>query len=155
MKSELILQLWNFHLSSIRPSFDRLTSENRRKRLTAETTSYGFNALHTAEAMVMMSRFILGVESNVPYSTYRASDEGRDIDPQQVRQLFEEGAEAIANAIRQTPDEAWDEPVQPPWGEVPRLQALMFLLHHNSYHVGQMVQTNKKGKEFAMESLDS
>ena len=115
MKSELILQLWNFHLSSIRPSFDRLTSENRRKRLTAETTSYGFNALHTAEAMVMMSRFILGVESNVPYSTYRASDEGRDIDPQQVRQLFEEGAEAIANAIRQTPDEAWDEPVQPPW----------------------------------------
>lgn len=149
MKTELILQMWNYHLNSVRPTFDRLTDENRKKRLTPETTSYGFNALHTAETMFMLGRIALGGELTVPYTTYRATDEGREIDPQQVRALFDQGVEFVTNGIKQIPDEGWDQLVKTPWGEIPRLQALLYLFHHDSYHVGQMVQTNKKGTEFA------
>lgn len=37
-------------------------------------------------------------------------------------------------------------------GEITRLQGLMYLLHHDSYHVGQMVLAHKKGREIVLGS---
>jgi len=145
MKSELIFQMWQLHLNSIRPTFDRLTADNRQKRLTPDTVSYGFNALHTVETMILLGNSVLGSQLNVPFSTYRANDEGREIDPTAVKRMFDEGVASIAEAISQLPDEAWDETIQTMIGSIPRLQGFLFLMHHNSHHVGQMVQTNKKG----------
>lgn len=152
MKTELILQMWNYHLNAIRPSFERLSDENRKNRLIAATTSYGFNALHTAESLFMFGRFVLGVETTVPYTTFKATDEGQEVDPEQVRALFDQAVNVVTDAIRQIPDNDWDTIIKTPFGEITRLQGLMYLLHHDSYHVGQMVLAYKKGREMVLES---
>jgi uncharacterized damage-inducible protein DinB len=65
-----------------------------------------------------------------------------------VHQTIERGFSVIAEQIKQTPDEHWTEVIATPFGEIPRMGVLQFLMHHNSYHCGQIAQAIKKGKTF-------
>ena len=77
------------------------------------------------------------------------SDEGKPLDLAAVQQLVTDSFALIADHIQQVTDEQWTGMVTSPFGEVSRMQLLVFLMHHNSYHAGQIAQAIKKGKAFA------
>ncbi|AKD56900.1 DinB family protein [Spirosoma radiotolerans] len=151
MTTELITQLWQFNQGAASGAIRKLTPENFRNRLTPETASAGFVALHSAEIMHRLATMLFGRELGIELQAVGGvSDDGKLLDLAAVKQLVEDSYAMIADHIQQTSDTQWAERVQSPFGEVSRLQLLTFLMHHNSYHAGQIAQAIKKGKEFAL-----
>ena len=151
MITELVTQLWQFNQSAASGSIRKLTPENYRNRLTPETASAGFIALHSAETMHRFAVMLFGRELSIELQAAGGiSDDGRLLDLATVKQLIEDSYAMIADHIRQAGETQWTELVQSPFGEVSRMQLLTFLMHHNSYHAGQIAQATKKGKEFVL-----
>ena len=117
--------------------------------MTPETASAGFIALHTAEVMHRFATMLFGRELGIQTQTVGGvSDEGNPLDLAEVQQMVSDSFAMIANHIRQVTDGQWNEIVTSPFGEVSRMQLLVFLMHHNSYHAGQIAQAAKKGQSF-------
>lgn len=151
MTTELLTQLWQFNQSAASGPIRKLTPETFRNRLTPETASAGFIALHSAEIMHRFAVMLFGRDLSIELQAIGGvADDGRLLDLATVKQLVDDSYAMIADHIRQTDDSAWTELVQSPFGEVSRMQLLTFLMHHNSYHAGQIAQATKKGKEFAL-----
>lgn len=149
MTTELLTQLWQFNQASVTGPLRKLTPENYRNRLTPETASAGFILLHTAEVMHRVAKILFGREVTIPLQAVGGvSDDGKPLDLAAVQQLFEDSLAMIAEHIQQMNDEQWTELISSFLGEVPRMQLLSFLMHHNSYHVGQITQAIKKGQVF-------
>ncbi|MVM39178.1 DinB family protein [Spirosoma sp. HMF3257] len=153
MTTELLSQLWQMSQGASQGPIRKLTPDNYRNRLTPETASAGFIALHTAEVMHRFANMLFDREISIPIqATGRVSDEGKPLDLVAILQLVEDSFAMIADQIHQTSDDQWAEIISSPFGEVPRMQMLTFLMHHNSYHAGQIAQAIKKGKEFSLVS---
>ncbi|AUD06544.1 DinB family protein [Spirosoma pollinicola] len=151
MTTELLTQLWQFNQASASGPVNKLTPDNYRNRLTLETASAGFIALHTAEVMHRFALMLFGREVAIPLQAVGGvSDDGKPLDLALVRQLFDDSFAMITAHIQQTTDEQWAGIVPSPFGDVSRMQLLTFLMHHNSYHAGQLAQAIKKGTTFAV-----
>ncbi|GAB3789571.1 hypothetical protein GCM10028818_58390 [Spirosoma horti] len=151
MTTELVTQLWQFNQGAASGAIRKLTPENFRNRLTPETASAGFIALHSAEVMHRFASMLFGRELGIELQTTGGvTDDGKLLDLAAVKQLVEDSYAMIAEHIQQTDDTQWAELIQSPFGEVSRMQLLTFMMHHNSYHAGQIAQATKKGKEFAL-----
>ncbi|QDK82509.1 DinB family protein [Spirosoma sp. KCTC 42546] len=151
MTTELLSQLWQMSQAASQGPIRKLTADNYRNRLTPETASAGFIALHTAESMHRMASLLFGHEISIPLqATGGVSDEGKPLDLASIQQLVSDSFAMVAHHIQQTSDDQWAEIIPSPFGEVPRMQVLSFLMHHNSYHAGQIAQAIKKGKEFSL-----
>ncbi|GAB3905967.1 hypothetical protein GCM10028803_37620 [Larkinella knui] len=146
MQTDLIRQLWKTHQQALAGPLSKLSDDNRRNRLTPETASAGFIALHIAETMLTFSRPLFGTKIDFQPQTLRAEDEGKEIGIPYIRSLLGQAQEAVTTAIGETSEVQWNEVVHLPWGEVTRFQGLVFMMHHNSYHIGQLMQAMKKGK---------
>lgn len=154
MTTELLAQLWQFNQSAATGPVRKLTPDNYRNRLTPETASAGFIALHTAEAMHRFAKMLFNRDLSIPLQAVGGvSDEGTPLDLAAVLQLFDDSFAMIAGHIRQTSDEQWSDSIPSPFGEVSRMQLLTFLMHHNSYHAGQVAQAIKKGQVVARGNL--
>jgi len=153
MTTELLANLWRINQLSAAGPIQKLTPETYRNRLTPGTASAGFIALHTAESMHSFAKIMFGREVTIVTQTTRGvSDDGRPLDLTLVQQTVTDAFAMIADHIRQTTDEQWAEVIATPFGETPRMGVLAFLMHHNSYHAGQIAQAVKKGQEFAVAS---
>lgn len=151
MTTELLANLWRINQLSAAGPIQKLTPETYRNRLTPGTASAGFIALHTAESMHGFAKILFGRELTIdPQTTRGVSDDGRVLDLASVRQAVDEAFAMVADHIRQTPDEQWAEVIPTPFGDTPRIGVLTFLMHHNSYHAGQIAQAVKKGRVFAV-----
>ena len=151
MTTKLLTQIWLTNQGSAQGPIRKLTPNNYRNRLTPETASAGFIALHTAEAMHRFAKMIFGRDISIqPQTIGGVSDEGKPLDLASVQQAVDDSFAMIADQIGKTSDEQWAEIIPTAFGEVPRMQVLVFLMHHNSYHAGQIAQAIKKGKEFAV-----
>jgi uncharacterized damage-inducible protein DinB len=149
MTTELLTQIWLTNQASAQGPIRKLTPDNYRNRLTPETASAGFIALHTAEAMHRFARMLFGREITIQPQTFGGvPDDGKPLDLATIQQVVDESFAMVAEQISQTTNEQWSEIISTPFGDVPRMQALVFLIHHNSYHAGQIAQAIKKGKEF-------
>ena len=149
MTTELLTQIWLTNQNSVVGPIRKLTLENYRNRLTPETASAGFIALHTTEAMHRFANMLFGREISIQTQTVGGvSDEGNLLDLTQIQQAVSDSFAMIAEHIGQTSDGQWAEIIPTPFGDVPRMQVLVFLMHHNSYHAGQIAQAIKKGQEF-------
>ncbi|WP_461130390.1 DinB family protein [Spirosoma aerophilum] len=147
MTTQFLAQLWQFNQAAASGPVRKLTPDNFRHRLTPETASAGFMALHTAEVMHRFAFMLFGREVTIPLQAVGGvSDDGRVLDLTAVLQLYDDSFAMIAEQIQQTSDEQWAEMVPSPFGEVSRMQLLTFLMHHNSYHAGQIAQATKKGQ---------
>ncbi|MFD2935563.1 DinB family protein [Spirosoma flavum] len=150
MTTEFLTQLWQLNQTPAQGPIRKLTPDNYRNRLTPETASAGFIALHTAEVMHRFAQILFGRELSIhPQASGGISDEGNPLDLVSVQQLVNDSFAMIAGYIQQTSDTQWAEIIQSPFGEVSRLQGLTFLMHHNSYHAGQIMQAIKKGNYFS------
>lgn len=146
MTTELLANLWRINQRSATGPIEKLTPDNYRNRLTPETASAGFIALHTAEAIHNFAKIIFGREPTIERQTIGGvSDDGRPLDLAQVRQRVSEAYDMVAEHIAQTSDAQWAEVIPTPFGDTPRMGVLAFLMHHNSYHAGQIAQAAKKG----------
>lgn len=152
MTTELLTNLWRINQLSAAGPIQKLTPETYRNRLTPDTASAGFIALHTAESMHGFAKILFGHDVVIDTQAVKGvSDDGRLLDLASVQTMVNEAFALIADYIRQTSDEQWAEIIPTPFGETPRVGVLAFLMHHNSYHAGQIVQAVKKGREFTME----
>ncbi len=151
MTTELLANLWRINQLSAAGPIRKLTPDTYGNRLTPDTGSAGFIALHTAEAMHRFAYIIFGREVTIPIqATGGVSDDGRELDLVSVQQTVEDAYAMIVEHIGQTSDEQWAEVISTPFGEVARMGALAFLMHHNSYHAGQITQAVKKGQPFSL-----
>ena len=149
MTTELLTQLWQTNQAAASGPILKLTPDNYRHRLTSETASAGFIALHTAEAMHRFAKMMFGREISIqPQTIGGVSDEGKPLDLASIQQTVSDSFAMIAEQITQTSDAQWAEIIPTSFGDVPRIQVLAFLMHHNSYHAGQIAQAIKKGQEF-------
>ncbi|MBC3786928.1 DinB family protein [Spirosoma utsteinense] len=147
MTTELLANLWRINQATAAGPIQKLTPENYRNRLTADTASAGFIALHTAESMHSFAKLLFGREMSIETRAMGGvSDDGKPIDLALVQTMINEAYGLIADHIRQTPDEQWAEIIKTPFGDTPRMGVLAFLMHHNSYHAGQIAQAVKKGQ---------
>lgn len=151
MKTELLSQIWQMNQVSAQGPIRKLTLDNYQNRLTPETASAGFIALHMAESMQRMASLLFGREVSIPIQASGGiSDKGQLFDLVSIQQTVNDSFAMIAKQIQQTNDEQWTEIISSPFGEVPRMQVLVFLMHHNSYHSGQIAQAIKKGQAFSV-----
>lgn len=149
MTTELLANLWRINQTSAAGPIRKLTADTSRNRLTPETASAGFIALHTAEAMHRFANIMFGREIAIPIqATGRVTDDGRILDLASVQQAVDEAYAMIAEHIQQTSEAQWAEVIPTPFGDTPRMGVLAFLMHHNSYHAGQISQAVKKGQLF-------
>lgn len=149
MTTELLANLWRINQASVAGPIQKLTPETYRNRLTPDTASAGFIALHAAESMHGFARILFGRDMTIDAQTTRGvSDDGRVLDLLQVQQAVADAYAMIAEHIQQTSDEEWAEVISTPFGDTARMGVLAFLMHHNSYHAGQIAQATKKGKYF-------
>lgn len=150
MTTELLASLWRINQQSAAGPIRKLTTDTYRNRLTPDTASAGFIALHTAEAMHRFAHILFGREITIPMqATGGISDDGRELDLVSVQQAVEDAYAMVAEHIGQITDAQWADIIPTPFGETPRMGVLAFLMHHNSYHAGQIVQAVKKGQVFA------
>ena len=97
------------------------------------------------------AKILFGREVSIETQTTKGvSDDGRMLDLAGVQQAVDDAYAMIANQIQQTADEQWAEVIPTPFGDTPRMGVLAFLMHHNSYHAGQIAQAVKKGRVFAV-----
>lgn len=151
MTTELLANLWRINQLSAGGPIQKLTPETYRNRLTPDTASAGFIALHAAEAMHRFARILFGRELTIEMqATGGVSDDGRPLNLASVQQAVDEAFAMVAEHIGQTTDEQWAEVIPTPFGDTPRMGVLAFLMHHNSYHAGQIAQAVKKGRAFAV-----
>ena len=156
MTTELLTQIWRTNQNAVEGLIRKLTPDNYRHRLTPETASAGFIALHTAEAMHRFAKMIFGRDISIqPQTIGGVSDEGKPLDLDQIQQAVNDSFAMITEQIGQTSDEQWAEVIPTPFGEVPRMQVLVFLMHHNSYHAGQITQALKKGRVFDVTTTEN
>ncbi len=151
MTTELLSQIWLANQNAAQGPICKLTPDNYRNRLTPETASAGFIALHTAEVMHRFANMLFGRDVTIDLQAVGGvSDEGKPLDLGTIQQLTTDSFAIIADHIQQTSDEQWTEIIASPFGEVSRMQLLVFLMHHNSYHAGQIAQAIKKGQVYGM-----
>lgn len=147
MTQQLLSNLWRINQATTQGPINKMTPENYRNRLTPETASAGFIALHAAEAMHNFAYMIFGREVTIrTRAVGGVSDTGEPIDLDELKQFVADSYTMIAEQITTVPDEKWAEVIATPFGDTPRLGVLAFLMHHNSYHAGQIAQAVKKGK---------
>lgn len=147
MTTELLANLWRINRLSAAGPISKLTLETYRNRLTPATASAGFIALHTAEAMHRFARIIFGREITIELqATGGITDTGQVFDLTTVQRAVEDAYTMVTEQITQTTDEQWAEVIPTPFGDTPRMGVLAFLMHHNSYHAGQIAQAIKKGQ---------
>ncbi len=147
MTQQLLSNLWRINQASTQGPISKMTPETYRNRLTPETASAGFIALHAAEAMHNFAFMIFGRPVTIQTRAVGgASDMGEAIDLDELKQFVTDSYAMIAEQITTIPDEKWAEVIPTPFGDTPRMGILAFLMHHNSYHAGQIAQAVKKGK---------
>lgn len=151
MTTELLANLWRINQLSAAGPIQKLTPDTYRNRLTPDTASAGFIALHAAESMHGFAKILFGRALTMDTQTTRGvSDDGRPLDLASVQQAVNDAYAMVADYIGQTPDEQWTDVIPTPFGDTPRMGVLAFLMHHNSYHAGQIAQAVKKGRVFAV-----
>lgn len=147
MTTTLLANLWRINQASAAGAIQKLTPETYRHRLTPQTASAGFIALHTAESMHRFAAMLFGHQTTLEMrATGGVSDDGSPLDLAAVQQAVADAYAMIAAYILETPDEQWAEVIPTPFGDTPRMGVLAFLMHHNSYHAGQIAQAVKKGQ---------
>jgi uncharacterized damage-inducible protein DinB len=147
MTGQLLANLWRINQATTQGPINKMTPETYRRRLTPETASAGFIALHAAEAMHNFGKMIFGRPVTIQTRAVGGvSDTGEEIDLDELKQFVADSYAIIAEEIKKVPDEQWAEVIPTPFGDTPRMGVLAFLMHHNSYHSGQIAQAVKKGK---------
>jgi uncharacterized damage-inducible protein DinB len=125
--------------------YDKLTPENALLKLNDSTASIGFIFRHTGETMHMLCTF-LGYETQVKNSTISFVDEGQGVNIDESRMLVDSGFRLLESIIESSSEDSWLDNVDTPFfGTVSRVRVFSHIMFHNSYHLGQIGLSLRKG----------
>jgi uncharacterized damage-inducible protein DinB len=125
--------------------YDKLTPENALLKLNDSTASIGFIFRHTGETMHMLCTF-LGYETQVKNSTMSFVDEGQGVNIDESRMLVDSGFRLLESIIESSSEDSWLDNVDTPFfGTVSRVRVFSHIMFHNSYHLGQIGLSLRKG----------
>jgi uncharacterized damage-inducible protein DinB len=147
MQKDILLEIVKQNQLTSHFSFDRVTEDNARLRLTNKTASIGFMYRHVGETINLFGQF-LGIPTEVKNTTIGKIDEGQDYDIRQSRELIEQGYRMLQELVKNSTDEDWLKPVDTPFfGTVSRVRLFAHVLFHNSHHAGQISMTLASGSK--------
>jgi uncharacterized damage-inducible protein DinB len=147
MHKEILLQMLDQNRIRFWATFNKLTASNASLKLNEQTASAGFIYRHVSEIMNGLGTF-LGFPSDVGNTTMGLQDHGQGKDLDQSRLLAERGFAMLEQCVENTGDEQWLELVDTPFfGPISRIRFFSHVLHHNSYHLGQVALTLARGKK--------
>lgn len=130
-------------------SFNRITEENTRLRLTKTAASVGFIYRHIGECINLFCQFF-GVQTEIKNTTIGKTDEGQGKNIIESHTLIEEGFVKLYQLIETQPDDYWLGDIDTPFfGTVARVRLFAHILYHNSHHAGQISMTLARGNNFA------
>ena len=144
----IMARQWGVNQATMTGPISKMTAETGRHRLTPDTASAAFITLHAAESIFSFAKIIFNVETDVVSRAGAGTvDDGLPTNHAEALQMLTNGFAFVDEQIAKLPDDAqWTEVVKTPFGEIPRMGVLQFVMHHNSYHCGQIAQAIKKGK---------
>jgi uncharacterized damage-inducible protein DinB len=123
----------------------RVTNENKRYKLNAETASIGFIHRHIGETMNLFGYF-LGVPSDIQNTTMGQQDTGQDFEIETSKLYIDRGYKMLEDLINTSKDEDWFLTIDTPFfGTVSRMRLFSHILFHSSHHAGQISLTLSRG----------
>jgi uncharacterized damage-inducible protein DinB len=147
MQKQILLDMIAQNETTCWAVFNKVTEENAEFRLNQTTASAGFIYRHVGETLNRFG-FFFGIPTDVQNTTMGKADEGQGRNLEESRLLVEGGYRMLRKYVENTPDAAWHELVETPFfGTVSRARLFSHVLFHNSYHVGQIALTLKKGRD--------
>ena len=142
----LLTGLWANSQKRLISTTDKLTKENLRLRLNPTTSSLGFLMLHIGESQLLLAQLFFDIGSQTEYTFgYSAADDGREISLDLTRKAIVDSEKLIHDYIQTLPEDKWSEEIETRFGKLSRFDALAFIVHHSSYHLGQAGLTLKRG----------
>jgi uncharacterized damage-inducible protein DinB len=145
MQKQILLDMIAQNESTSWAVFNKVTEENADLRLNPKTASAGFIYRHIGETFNRFG-FFFGIPTDVQNTTMGKADEGQGRNLEESRLLVEGGYAMLRKYVENTPDLAWQDPIETPFfGTVTRARLFSHVLFHNSYHAGQIALTLKKG----------
>ncbi|RMH17146.1 MAG: hypothetical protein D6696_16445 [Acidobacteria bacterium] len=130
-------------------ALDGVSERLGRRRLNGRINNMAFVALHLLDARCYLGRY-LGLEVEHPFGDLAAGVESieqmTDFPPlAAIRRSWHELAPQVAERIPELKGERWREPsnVDFPIADRTLFGGTSFLLHHESYHIGQLALLRK------------
>jgi len=141
----IVLPLWQ----NIQGSFYKLVKELPEQDLTlkAGTLSIGAMIRHNAESEYMMTEWFFNkrMPAHLAIHTGRgaaaAAKEFTNL--QELLELLEASNANLIEAMRELPEEQWNDVVNCPIGPSTRLEAVSRLMYHSGLHAGQIMLIRK------------
>jgi uncharacterized damage-inducible protein DinB len=144
-QKELLREMLFQNITTNSYALDRVTNENKRYKLNAETASIGFIYRHIGETMNLFGYF-LGVPSDIQNTTMGQQDTGQDFEIETSKSYIDRGYKMLEDLINTSKDEDWFLTIDTPFfGTVSRMRLFSHILFHNSHHAGQISLTLSKG----------
>ena len=141
MYKQLLLEMLAQNQMTCSFTFDNITHENSRHRLTKEAASVGFIYRHMGETMNLFGTFF-GIPTHVQNTTMRQQDVGQHYDLDSSHRLVVEGYKMLEDYVVGASDASWLEVIETPFfGTVSRIRLFSHILFHNSHHAGQISLT--------------
>lgn len=147
MQKEILFEILKQNQFTSHFSLDRVSEENARLRLNADTASIGFIFRHIGETLNLFGQ-LLGVPTDVKNTTMGQTDNGQEFDVGYSRELIARGYGVLEELVENSADEDWLKPIDTPFfGTVSRVRLFVHALFHTSHHAGQISMTLAKGSK--------
>ncbi|MFB3902134.1 MAG: DinB family protein [Acidobacteriota bacterium] len=143
-----LLEILNINTRLLRNCLNGVSDEIARRPPNTETNSVAFLACHLVDARNYLAKLIgLEAESQLRASqNYLAVVEQKSEPPlDQILDAWQVVSELLKDRLPEIPDQQLDtkSPEEFPVDDSTLFGALVFLLHHESYHIGQIAMARK------------
>lgn len=140
MTLDTVLQIWN----SVQERFHKTARNLPEQDLTLQlgNSSIGYMLRHNAEVEYMFAEWYFnrpmpeGLIIQTARGAAGASAEFTNLE--ELIALLEASNEHMINAMKELPEEKWNEPVESPMGVSTPLETVGRLMYHTGIHAGQI-----------------
>ena len=149
MYTKPISQLLADSHAIVEKTLAKLTNENINNRISENTASVGFLMQHIAEVHLSFNRLLFGEPIDFTPRTLRTEFEPNVVfDVDEIKNMQQKGIEKIIRNTEAATDEMLNTEMKTFIGDKTHMYILFYLIHHNSYHLGQAELAIKKGKSY-------
>lgn len=152
MIESTLLLLVEQNQAQVKQAVANLNDINRFFRLGDNTASVIFWFEHIAESIYLLSDLLLGTKTNVKPRTLFVKDNGQILNVAETKSYIDRAYAFLIETISNIGnDEAvWNTVIESPIGNMKKIEAVGYILHHNNYHLGQASLAIKRGKPLQM-----
>ncbi|TCZ80902.1 DinB family protein [Paenibacillus albiflavus] len=146
MSYEAVYPVWRAVRDRFQKTMQGLKEEELMYKLSAETSSIGFTLRHGAEVEYMFAEWFFNKpkpESVSFIASGPSTDDGIYANLPEQLAFIEASDRHLSEAMRELPEDAWDQVVNSPMGPSTPREALGRVLYHTGLHAGQIALIRK------------